>query len=129
MASLILLDTHVVAWLYAGLIERIPAPARAAIEQASIVGISPLVALELQYLHEIERLNEPASTVLAELEARIGLEVVDCSLAELIAAARPLSWTRDPFDRLITAQAIITEGPLVTGDRTIHEHLAQALWD
>lgn len=129
MASLILLDTHVAAWLYAGLIERIPAPARAAIEQASTVGVSPLVALELQYLHEIERLNEPASTVLVELEARVGLEVIDCSLAELIAAARQLSWTRDPFDRLITAQAIITDAPLVTGDRTIHEHLSQALWD
>ena len=42
---------------------------------------------------------------------------------------RDSPWTRDPFDRLIAAQAIVADAPLVTADRTILEHLPLATWD
>jgi PIN domain nuclease of toxin-antitoxin system len=44
-------------------------------------------------------------------------------------AATEIRWTRDPFDRMIAAQAIVADAPLVTADRTILEHLPQATWD
>jgi PIN domain nuclease of toxin-antitoxin system len=47
----------------------------------------------------------------------------------VIQAATGLSWTRDPFDRLISAHAIVTNSPLITADETIREHLALAVWD
>jgi PIN domain nuclease of toxin-antitoxin system len=40
-----------------------------------------------------------------------------------------LSWTHDPFDRLIAAHAIVADAPLVTADRTILENLPLATWD
>jgi hypothetical protein len=49
MASLIYLDTHVIAWLYAGQTERIPAAARKAVNESELL-ISPMALVELQYL-------------------------------------------------------------------------------
>ena len=40
-----------------------------------------------------------------------------------------IDWTRDPFDRLIVAQAIAADGFLLTKDRTILNHSVAALWD
>jgi PIN domain nuclease of toxin-antitoxin system len=59
----------------------------------------------------------------------IGIEVADGSIAELGQAAADLSWTRDPFDRLISAHAIVANALLVTADETIREHLPLAVWD
>lgn len=55
--------------------------------------------------------------------------MADASLAELVQAAAPLSWTRDPFDRLIAAHAIVANAQLVTADETIRENLPLAVWD
>ena len=38
------------------------------------------------------------------------------------------SWTRDPFDRMIVAQAALREAPLLTKDRVLHEHYDRAVW-
>jgi PIN domain nuclease of toxin-antitoxin system len=72
--------------------------------------------------------TEPASAPLAALERALGVQIADASLAELIRAAGPLAWTRDPFDRLIAAHAIVADVGLVTADETILENLPQATW-
>ncbi len=87
-----------------------------------------MVELELTYLYEIGRVTEPASAPLAALRKRIGLQTVDASLASVAQAAAGLSWTRDPFDRLISAQAIAADAQLLTADQTILAHLPQATW-
>lgn len=67
--------------------------------------------------------------MLAALRRDIGLEIVDASIADLADAAVNLSWTRDPFDRLIAAHAIVANAPLITADETIREHLPLAVWE
>lgn len=89
---------------------------------------SPIAALELAYLHEIGRAGDPLTTMLAALHRDVGLELVDASTVELMQAAADLSWTRDPFDRLIAAHAIVANVPLVTADETVLEHLPLATW-
>lgn len=108
--------------------ERVPAAARVLIADGQ-PRFSPLVVLELAYLHEVGRARDPVATMLAALRRDVGIEVTDISLAELTQAATDLSWTRDPFDRLIAAHAIVADAPLITADRTIREHLPQATWD
>jgi PIN domain nuclease of toxin-antitoxin system len=92
------------------------------------LAVSPIIELELTYLYEIGRVSEPASAPLSALRRTLGLQVVDTSLAELVQAAVPISWTRDPFDRLIAAHAIVANAPLVTADETILENLSLATW-
>ena len=57
------LDTHVVAWLFAGLRDRFPGRAQERLE-AEDLAISPIVKLELQYLFEVGRVTEGAETVI-----------------------------------------------------------------
>lgn len=57
------------------------------------------------------------------------MEVTDGSIAELGQTAADLSWTRDPFDRLISAHAIVANAPLITADETIRKHLSLAVWN
>jgi PIN domain nuclease of toxin-antitoxin system len=87
------------------------------------------VELELTYLFEVGRVTEPASAPIAALRRSIGLQVADVSVTDLTQAALGLGWTRDPFDRLIAAQAIVADVPLVTADRIILENLPLATWD
>lgn len=108
--------------------EKLPARARALIDTQES-GISPIAVLELTYLHEIERARDPVPTMLSALRREMGVDVVDGSIVELVQAATDLSWTRDPFDRLIAAHAVITNSRLVTADETIREHLPLAIWD
>jgi len=90
--------------------------------------VSPFVALELAYMHEIGRARDSVPAMLAALRRDTGLEVAEIPLVELIDAAIDISWTRDPFDRLIAAHAIVADVPLITADEMILEHLPLATW-
>ena len=117
--TLTLIDTHVALWLYAGLTDRLPQSARGAIAGERQPRVSPMSVLELTYMHEIGRARDPVPTMLAALRQSIGLEVADVSLAKLMETAVGLSWTRDPFDRMIVAAARVAKAPLVTADPTL----------
>lgn len=122
------LDTHVVMWLHSGDLDRLTDRARDLIDSAATL-ISPMVELELDLLHEIGRAAAPAATVVSTLAASIGLVVSQTPFASVVRAASPLSWTRDPFDRLICAQAIADDALLITRDRLIRRNLDRAVWD
>lgn len=123
---MIYLDTHVVVWLYAGLVEKLSQPARALINEHEIE-ISPIVRLELQYLHEIGRVTEDANVIVTDLSSRIGLNVCTKRF-NAISRAIALSWTRDPFDRLIVANADLNDNILVSKDQDILDHYRHARW-
>lgn len=115
-------------WLYEGADRRIPGTVRRLIESEEPF-VSPIVELELTYLHEVGRVTKPARAPLAALRKTIGLQAADLSLAALVQAAAELTWTRDPFDRMIAAHAIVADAPLVTADQTILANLSLATWD
>ena len=127
MAGVIRLDTHVVVWLYTGEIERLSAPAIEAIE-SHLPFISPMVQLELTYLHEIGRLTVSGADIVGDLRERIGLRLSESTMTAVVHAAASLTWTRDPFDRIIVADAIVAAAHLVTKDDVIREHTTSALW-
>ena len=121
------LDTHVVAWLYAGATKLLSARARLAVERDPLL-ISPMVVVELEFLREIGRLTVGAHAVVEELRARIGLEVCDLDFRRIVASAREVSWTRDPFDRVIVGHALAAGRGLLTKDRSIRRRFRAALW-
>ena len=128
METVVYLDTHVVVFLYSGLINKIGKKARTAIEKSEI-RISPIVAMELQYLYETERTTVPAEPVISELAETVGLAVCDMNFIDICFKALEVSWTRDTFDRLIVAHAMIADAPLITKDRFIRRKYPNALWD
>lgn len=121
------LDTHVVLWLYDGEVKLLSAAARAAIE-AGRLEISPMVELEIQYLVEIGRFRDTPDQVVGTLARDFCLSVSPTPFPRIIASARELRWTRDAFDRLITAQASHEGALLVTRDRRIRDNYPGAVW-
>ena len=57
-----------------------------------------------------------------------GLGQADDPITAVISHAMTLTWTRDPFDRLLVATAMLHKAPLITQDRTIRENYAEAVW-
>lgn len=113
-------------WLGAGRTDLI-APIGARLRLGSLL-LSPMVLVELTFLHETGRIIEPARTVLRNLQAGLDLRLCEHPFREVAMAAETLSWTRDPFDRLIVAQAQATGGSLLTRDRRILQNFAGARW-
>jgi len=127
VAAVIYLDTHVAVWLYEGRVELISPRLRALIEDESAL-LSPIVALELAYLFETGRMSAPAGSLLQTLGRDLGIRLCDLPFAGVVTAALRQSWTRDPFDRIIVAQAAMRRAPLITRDATIRAHYHRALW-
>lgn len=122
------LDTHVLVWLSGEEQERVPRAARERLEHEQ-VSCSPMAQLELAYLYEIGRIRRNANDVLAVLTPSLGLTLSPAPLAAVIAHALDLTWTRDPFDRLIAANALVDGAGLLTADDTILAHCPAAFWD
>ena len=125
---MIYLDTHIILWLFARKGEGLSVRALNLIETETEVAISPMVLLELEYLHEIGRTTLGSKPVYEYLYERIALQVCKRSFTDVIQTAMMQSWTRDPFDRIITAQAAIGPNPLITKDKGIREHYEYAVW-
>jgi PIN domain nuclease of toxin-antitoxin system len=125
---MIYLDTHVVLWLYLRRGEGLSERARHSVEYEPEIFISPMVLLELDYLHEIERTTLGSAPVFDYLHQQIDLQVCKKSFTDVVRSASQLSWTRDPFDRIITAQSAIDRNKLITKDKIIRDHYEHAVW-
>ena len=121
------LDTHVIVWLYTGLDNKLSQKGKRAIEENGLL-ISAMVLLELQFLYETKKITRTSDKILYALKQAIGLQVCQLSLDEIVERATLMTWTRDPFGRLIVANAMVEGRPLLTKDKLIHRHYKHALW-
>lgn len=127
MEKIIYLDTHVLIWLYAGEIKLLSPAASTALQTNKLL-VSPIVISELQYLYEIKRISEPSSEIMRSLAQTMDLAVCNHNFQDVVANSARQSWTRDPFDRLIVAQASIKRSRLLTKDNTILKHYKNSFW-
>lgn len=120
-------DTHVLVWLFYGEMNKLGAAARHAIEEDNLVA-SPAAVLELELLHEIGRMRQTASQAVDTLATDLGLRICDLPFRTVVDHALKESWGRDPFDRLIVANAKAAGAPLLTKDKKILRHYSRAIW-
>jgi PIN domain nuclease of toxin-antitoxin system len=122
------LDTNVVVWLAQGAIARISRKAQSILEQADLF-ISPMVLIELEYLFELNRTKISSRDVLRNVEHEIGIRVCGLSFLSVANAGLDEKWTRDPFDRMIVAQAKANGlALLVSADEEIKSHYPRTAW-
>lgn len=121
------LDTHAAIFLWEGRAELFGAGSREIVEQAVLL-VSPMVRLELQFLKEVGKLKVDPDQLLGLLSSDFGVTMTSDPLDALVALAMPLTWTRDPFDRMLVATALLHQIPLVTRDTRIHDHFPGAVW-
>ena len=125
----LLLDTHVILWLL-GEPERIAPGVRRVIEDTRhAVLISAASAWEIATKHALGKLPLPESPeVLLERAVR-ELCAVELSITRrhgLLSASLP-NHHRDPFDRLLVAQAMLEDATLVTADHLLPPYGATLL--
>lgn len=120
-------DTHVLLWSQGDRWDLIPEPVRQRISDDDVL-VSPMVELELAYLHEIGRVASSPAEVLRAASVGWDLRVSTSPFETVVHVALGLTWTRDPFDRLIAAQAITDDAILLTADEQILANLDRAAW-
>lgn len=120
----LLLDTHAFLWA-AGDPDQLRAQARAAIEDsANEVLVSAGVAWEVSIKAALGKLSVPADPAVW-FPARVrslGFQAIDISAAHALAAGALPDIHRDPFDRIMIAQAQIEGLTFVTRDPENHKY-------
>ena len=124
---MVFLDTHIVAWLYDNKMKFLSKKAIETLEKEELF-ISPLVILELEYLYEIKKIKVRAHTIIEFLVKNIALKIDNTNLLDIINMAIKETWTRDPFDRLIVAQAKYNDAQIISKDEKIRQNYPKSIF-
>ena len=130
MTSL-LLDTHALLWVLLDP-ERIPAETLATVRAPeTTVYVSAASAWEIATKHRLGKLAGAAAVVSGYREHLARLRAQELPITGHHAlTAGTLQWShRDPFDRVIVAQAVLESLPVVTSDAALVEFPAiRTVW-
>lgn len=116
----LLLDTHIFLWAVAGSPLLVPA-ARRAIEDASEVYVSAASIWEIAIKARIGKVEADPAELVGAIEASGFRELAVRSVHGAQVARLPLHH-RDPFDRLLVAQAITEPLRLLTADKVLEQY-------
>ena len=121
----LLLDTHIFLW-WRGEPSKVATEARSAIATADIVFVSAASAWEAAIKVSLGRLELPDTVEAGAVASGFEKLLITFSHAER-AAGLPLHH-RDPFDRMLVAQAQAEGLTLVTHDRVLEQYDVEILW-
>jgi PIN domain nuclease of toxin-antitoxin system len=122
------LDTNALAWLSEGSLAGLSPKIDRLLEQADLL-FSPMVLLELEYLYEIKRSKHSSRDIQHKVEHELGVRLCDLPFPTIASAALDEKWTRDPFDRLIVANAKANGFAwLISADELMRKHYPRTVW-
>ncbi len=124
-ASRLLLDTHVFLW-WRGEPSKLSSKVRSSIATADIVFVSAVSAWEAAIKTSLGRLELPDTIEAGVLASGFEKLVITFSHAERAGNLPPHH--RDPFDRMLVAQAQAEGLTLVTHDRLLEPYEVEILW-
>jgi PIN domain nuclease of toxin-antitoxin system len=126
----LLLDTHTFLWFIAG-DAILSKAARSAIEdEGNNLYLSVASLWEIAIKVSIDKLilSEPFEALIPEQLAENGIELLDISVEHTALIASMPFHHRDPFDRLIAAQAHVEQMTLVSADDAFDAYGVTRLW-
>ncbi len=125
----LLLDSHTLLWFDGG-DRRLAAGARRALEDEDaelVVSAASIWELAIKSSRGRLTLPKPIDDYLVELEDS-GYRLLPVTGAHAAAVAALPHHHRDPFDRLLAAQALAERMPLVTRDRVFKKYGVDVVW-
>jgi len=124
----LLLDTHIFLWLLTTP-ERLGHHVESIEDPANELLVSAVVAWEIAIKHALGRmpLPAPAAFYVPDRMRAIGARPVPVTHAHALGVAELPLLHRDPFDRLLVAQALRLDATLVTGDAVLAGYRAETL--
>lgn len=126
----LLLDTCTFLWMIAEP-ERLSARAReAVVDPASDIFLSAASAWEIALKHRLGKLPlpSPPERFVPAMRERHGIEPLPVGEAATLHTTKLPDLHRDPFDRLLVAQAIVDGLTVLTPDEAIRGYPAPSLW-
>jgi len=126
----LLLDTHTFLWFIAGN-TNLSAAARSAIEDVNnnrYLSVASLWEIAIKVSIDKLVLSEPFETLIPEQLAENGIELLDISVEHTAHIISMPFHHRDPFDRLIAAQAKVEKMTLVSVDTIFDTYGVNRLW-
>jgi PIN domain nuclease of toxin-antitoxin system len=122
------LDTNALLWLSDGSLAGLSPRIDRLLEQGELL-FSQMVLVELEFLYEIKRSKRPARDIQRKVEHELGVRLCDLPFSAIADAALDEKWTRDPFDRLIVANAKANGFAwLISADEQMRKHYPRTVW-
>jgi PIN domain nuclease of toxin-antitoxin system len=125
-----LLDTHAFLWFLAGDSRLRPSARRYIQASGNVKLLSIASAWEMAIKVSLRKLelDDPLADVVGRIAREHGVTPLAISEAHVVRVAT-LPWHhRDPFDRLLVAQALENDLPLLTDDPSFERYGVRVLW-
>ena len=126
----VLLDTHAFLWFIEDS-PKLSAEARSVIEDGSNAPLLNVVSLwEMAIKISLGKLvlTEPFETMVPEQLDRNGIDQLGIDFEHVTQVSKLPFHHRDPFDRLLVAQALVEELPIVSADGSLDAYGVRRLW-
>ncbi len=126
----VLLDTHAFLWFIMG-DARLSATARGLIEDATnerLVSAASLWEIAVKVSIGKLTLTEPFEVIIPRELSQNGFQILSITVAHLTILCSLPFHHRDPFDRLLVAQAMSDKMPLVSIDGVVDAYPVTRLW-
>jgi PIN domain nuclease of toxin-antitoxin system len=126
----LLLDTHTLLWWAAGDETLSPKARDAILDESNTIFVSAASAWEIATKHRLGKLPQ-AAPIVADIATAIADEgfldlPISVQHGQASGALPPIH--RDPFDRMLAAQALTESMALVSNDRVFDAYGAVRLW-
>lgn len=120
----LLLDTHALVWWDSG---ELPRPVSRRIQEAEIVFVSAVAAWEIAIKSSLGRIvaKAPVESLLDDY----GFQELPVSIRHADLVRTLPAHHRDPFDRLLVAQALVENLVIVSADKLLRKYKAPVVWD
>lgn len=125
-----LLDTHAFIWFIEGN-TRLSLPARHLIQdEACTIYLSIASVWEMAIKHSLGklRLTHPFGEVVTAQMARNDIHLLGIAVPHLVRVSSLPFHHKDPFDRLIIAQSLTDDVPVISADSAFDAYGVQRIW-
>ncbi len=120
----LLLDTHAFVWWDDG---KLPPAVTRRIQRAEDVLVSAVTAWEIAIKSALGKMTAKSSVATAL--ADYGFTELSISVSHADAVRRLPAHHRDPFDRMLVAQAMVDDLVIVSADPLVRRYRVPVVWD
>lgn len=126
----VLLDTHTLLWATHSPSDLSPKAARIIADESNVILVSAASAWEIAAKVRIGRLPgaEKFEKEFLEVMEDTGYTLIPMDAAVALRAGRFRAEHRDPFDRVLAAQALADDIPILSTDRKLDPFGVQRIW-
>lgn len=126
----LLLDTHALIW-WVSSSEQLPKPVLDFLEDAEnhlFLSVASIWEIQIKCQNGKLELGKPLAQLISNQQASNGLTVLLVEPSHVYALQNLPDVHRDPFDRIMIAQAIVEDLAFVSGDRVLSGYPVRQVW-